>query len=106
LAFSHLTAPAGQVPGVWAQAYHCGSAAGLGLRGAGADGARRPDSTCCSVEWGTRGMGRGLKYAYRRKRELGILSLECVSTNGPTIIHTGTGSGALGGRQAGTGPHT
>jgi len=33
-------APAGQAPGVWAQAYHCGGgAAALGLRGAGADGA-------------------------------------------------------------------
>jgi len=32
-------APAGQVPGEWAHAYHCSSgAAGLGLRGTGADG--------------------------------------------------------------------
>jgi len=37
--FLYLTAPAGQMPGEWDQAYHYGSgAAGLGLRGAGADG--------------------------------------------------------------------
>jgi len=28
---------------------------------------------------------------YSRKRELGILSLECVRANGPTISHTDTG---------------
>jgi len=37
--FSYVTAPAGQAPGEWAQAYHCGAgAASLGLRSAGADG--------------------------------------------------------------------
>jgi len=46
-------------------------------------------------------MGRGIEVnrhwaldrrAYRRKRERGIPSLECVSANGSTFIHTGTGS--------------
>jgi len=37
--FSYLMAPAGQAPGEWAQANHCGGdAAGLCLKGAGADG--------------------------------------------------------------------
>jgi len=32
------------------------------------------------------------RWAYRRKHELGILSLECVVANGTTSIHTGTES--------------
>jgi len=38
-----------------------------------------------------------------RKCELGILSLECVDANGPTVAHTGTGSGGRGWVKAGTG---
>jgi len=47
--FRISTAPAGQVTGELAQAYHCGSgSAGLGLRGAGTDS----QTVCSSVEWG------------------------------------------------------
>jgi len=48
--FSYLTAPAGQAPGVLAQAATAarGNAAGLGLI--------RPDCMCSGVEWGGRGM--------------------------------------------------
>jgi len=42
-------------------------------------------------------------WAYRRKRELRILSLVCISANGPTIIHTGTGSKSPGWAKSGDG---
>jgi len=48
-------APAGQVPGEWAQAYHYGGgSASLGLRGAGADGStvRAAVRNGAGDEWG------------------------------------------------------
>jgi len=49
---------------------------------------------------GDAGLDKALhRWACTRKRDLGILSLECVGANGPTIIHAGTG--ALDGRGRG-----
>jgi len=62
--FSYLTAPAGQAPIEWAQAYFCGgAAAGLGLRGAETEDPTVAYVWHC-IKLGGRGMGRGLKYAY------------------------------------------
>jgi len=36
------------------------------------------------------------RQSYRRKCELRIPSMECIGVNGPTIVHTGVGSGDPG----------